>query len=64
VLRGCVLSRVEPAAVTTRELTTQQEWYAALADVFGLTLDDVSSQERAALWRRVRAADEQWAANA
>lgn len=61
-VRGCVLSRVDGAGVRSSELTTQAEWFAALADVFGLTLDDLDPAARGALWRRVRAAHEAWRA--
>jgi arylamine N-acetyltransferase len=60
VLRGRILSR-QPAG-ERRELTSAAEWYQALADVFGLTLEDVDRHERAELWRRVDAAHEVWQA--
>ena len=43
-----------------RELDSPAEWYALLADVFGLTLPDVPADERQALWRRVSLAHEAW----
>jgi N-hydroxyarylamine O-acetyltransferase len=61
-LRGCVLARTDAAGRREKELETPGEWYAALADVFGLPLADVSSVERAALWARVRAAHDAWLA--
>jgi N-hydroxyarylamine O-acetyltransferase len=66
-LRGLVLSRIEgaPGGGTVRreeELTTAASWYSALADVFGLTLEDVPVDDRRALWDRVRRAHEAWAA--
>jgi arylamine N-acetyltransferase len=57
VLRGCVLKRFDPEE-STRELTSRAEWFAALADVFGLPLSDVDDSRRAALWEKVRAAHE------
>jgi arylamine N-acetyltransferase len=68
ILRGRVLTRLEGSAaggVAVRrkeELTTLSSWYAALADVFGLTLDDVPQQRRRMLWERVCRAHEEWAA--
>ncbi|RZU50281.1 arylamine N-acetyltransferase [Krasilnikovia cinnamomea] len=59
VLRGLVLSRVGEAPTRT-VLDDRRDYFAALADVFGLTLDDVTSAERAALWRRLSTAHEQW----
>lgn len=61
-VRGCVLSRVDGAGVRSSELTTRAEWFGALADVFGLTLDDLDPAVRDVLWRRVRAAHEAWRA--
>jgi N-hydroxyarylamine O-acetyltransferase len=67
MLRGRVLSRVEGSAAgcaTAREeeLTTADSWHAALADVFGLTLEDVPAQRRRELWERVCRAHEAWTA--
>jgi arylamine N-acetyltransferase len=61
VLRGRVLTR-EPAG-QARQLDTAGEWFGVLADVFGLTLDDLAAEEKAALWRRVGAAHEAWLAS-
>lgn len=67
VLRGRVLTRVEGSAAgcgtgREEELTTAASWFAALGDVFGLTLDDVPAQRRRELWERVCRAHEAWAA--
>ena len=61
-LTGCVLRRVDAGGRSQRELTTPGEWFGALGDVFGLTLDDVTPGERARLWAGVHAAHERWAA--
>jgi N-hydroxyarylamine O-acetyltransferase len=66
-LRGRVLIRVEGSADAgalrrEEELTTAASWHAALADVFGLTLDDVPTDRRRALWERVCQAHDAWAA--
>lgn len=58
VLRGRVLRRLPSGQEW--QLSTQRDWYGALADVFGLTLDDVPDDEKASLWRRVNAAHEAW----
>ncbi len=59
VLRGLVLTRVG-----NREdrltVETSDDYFALLADVFGLTLDDVAPAERAALRDRLVAAHEVW----
>jgi N-hydroxyarylamine O-acetyltransferase len=54
-LTGCVLER-KPSGETAT-LDTEDEWFGAIRDVFGMPLDDI---DRAALWRRVRAAHEAW----
>jgi arylamine N-acetyltransferase len=59
-LVGCVLRRIDAVGHARRTLETADEWYGALADVFGLRLADVGTAERAALWARVRAAHEAW----
>jgi arylamine N-acetyltransferase len=59
-LRGCLLGRIDAGGRREEELTRPADWYAALADVFGLTLDDVGSRERTALWRRIRTAHHAW----
>jgi arylamine N-acetyltransferase len=59
IVRGLVLTRVGDANTQT-VLTDCSDYFAALADVFGLTLDDVTSAERSTLWQRLTAAHEQW----
>jgi N-hydroxyarylamine O-acetyltransferase len=58
-LKGLTLRRVGHGAFR-RTLTTQREWRAALADLFGLGLGAVSRPEREALWSRVSAAHDAW----
>jgi len=63
VLIGCRLKHIGAGEPVSREIATPQEWFGTLADVFGLTLPDVSSAQRRELWSRVRAAHEAWAAS-
>ncbi len=63
VARGQVLSRVAEAATAVRTLDTQTEWFDALADVFGLTLDDVDAAARTRLWQRVHTTRQAWLAS-
>lgn len=63
VVRGQVLTRVAEAATAVRTLDTQTEWFDALADVFGLTLDDVDAAARARLWQRVHTTHQAWLAS-
>ncbi|MGK5678300.1 arylamine N-acetyltransferase [Actinoplanes sp. URMC 104] len=59
VVRGLVLTRTAEAETRT-VLEHERDYFAALADVFGLTLDDVTAAERAALWRRLADSHERW----
>lgn len=59
-LRGCVLLRQDADGRHEREIGSEADWFAALGDVFGLPLDDVSPEQRNDLWRRVRAGHESW----
>jgi len=60
-LTGCVLHRAGEGA-ETRTLETSAEWYATLAERFGLALTDVDDAAREALWARIAAAHEAWRA--
>ena len=62
-LRACTLSRVERGATRTTLLADEGEWFEALADVFDLPLPDLDAAERRALWRRVCAQHDAWAAS-
>lgn len=59
-LRGCVFERVSADGVRGEDVATADEWFAILADVFGLTLDDADRDERAALWQRTWRAHAAW----
>jgi N-hydroxyarylamine O-acetyltransferase len=59
-LIGLVLARVE-AERTQRVLDDRDDWFAALADVFGITLVDVDTARRDALWHKTLTAHEAWA---
>ncbi len=61
-LRARTLSRVERGATRTTLLDDEGEWFAALADVFNLPLADLDAAERRALWQRVQAQHDAWAA--
>jgi N-hydroxyarylamine O-acetyltransferase len=62
-LRARTLSRVERGATRTTLLAEEGEWFGALADVFDLPLPDLDAAERHALWRRVCAQHDAWAAS-
>jgi len=60
ILRGCVLSRIEPGGTEARDLTSYDEWRAALTDAAGLPVDDVPADELRALFDRNLAAHREW----
>ena len=62
-LRGCRLIRVGGAGRSDEDIDRARDWYAAIADTFGLALDDVGPRDRERLWRRVRGAHEAWVAS-
>jgi len=53
ILRALTLSRLGAGSDSWIVLDSREDWYAALADIFGLTLDDVSDVDRDRLWRKV-----------
>jgi arylamine N-acetyltransferase len=57
---GCRLLRVEPGGRDETELTSYDEWRAALADAVGLPLDDISPEELHGLWLRSRRTHDEW----
>ena len=59
-LISCTLLRRDGGGVSERPLRSAGEWRAALADVFGLTLDDTTAEERDALYGRARVAQDAW----
>ncbi|TDD17190.1 arylamine N-acetyltransferase family protein [Nonomuraea diastatica] len=61
ILRGLELRRVGTGAHTII-LDTARDYFAALADVFALPLDDVSAPEKEKLWRKVHDAHRAWLA--
>ncbi|MEU6997176.1 arylamine N-acetyltransferase [Nonomuraea sp. NPDC046570] len=59
LLRGAVLSRLGTRS-TAVTLESEPDYYAALADVFHLPLDDLTTTEKGMLWKRVRRSHEEW----
>jgi N-hydroxyarylamine O-acetyltransferase len=58
ILRSLTLSRFDGEPVSRVLLESPSDWFAALADVFGLTLDDVPACDRDRLFRKVVAQHE------
>ncbi|MEV8631182.1 arylamine N-acetyltransferase [Streptosporangium sp. NPDC051023] len=59
IVRGLVLTRIGDREHTL-VLETERDYFEMLADVFGLSLDDVTPAERAKLWHRLWTAHEAW----
>ncbi|WP_067510123.1 arylamine N-acetyltransferase [Actinoplanes sp. TFC3] len=53
-LIGCQLSHVSTGGRTSTTITEEQQWYAALAGVFGVRMPGLDAEARTALWERVR----------
>ncbi|MFF4578311.1 arylamine N-acetyltransferase [Streptomyces sp. NPDC001373] len=63
-LHGRMLIHTAPDGTrTVRELATAEEFYGAVTEVFDRDLDDLSREDRAALWTRVTRAHEAWRAS-
>jgi N-hydroxyarylamine O-acetyltransferase len=62
VLRSCTLSRIEASGTSIEVIDRREDWFAALGDLFDLRLIDVGAAEKRALWERVLAQHEAWAA--
>lgn len=58
-LIGLNLGRVESVR-TQQILETSSDWFAALADVFHITLTDTTAEQRETLWRKTLTAHEAW----
>jgi N-hydroxyarylamine O-acetyltransferase len=58
-LRGLVLSRLGGRLITVT-LEEARDYYAVLADIFGLPLTDVSAEDKDKLWHKLRATHEAW----
>ncbi len=60
IMRGLVLSRVGDGTAPGEPLLDRASWFAALADVFDLTLEGLGDEGRNRLWQRCLAAHEAW----
>jgi arylamine N-acetyltransferase len=61
-LRGCVLARVEAGRREERDVTSYDDWRAALVEVLRVPVGDIPDEELRALWSWVRASHERWVA--
>jgi arylamine N-acetyltransferase len=59
-LRGCVLGRVSSDHREERDVTTYDDWRAALVEVVRVPVDDVPEDDLRTLWSSVRASHDRW----
>ena len=59
-LRGCVLQEMTPGSRRQRDLTSYDEWGAALADELLVPLDDVADDDLRSLWDRTLVTHAAW----
>ncbi len=62
MMRGLMLVRLGEGIPEPTFLTERANWFAALADIFGLTFANVSAEMVDALWLRALTTHEAWAA--
>jgi len=62
ILRGLVLTRVGSGAFRGAPITSRDDWFTILLELFGLRLDGVDAAARELLWGRTLAAHEVWEA--
>jgi N-hydroxyarylamine O-acetyltransferase len=62
ILRGCTFTEISPGTVQTSEVTEPDAWWDLVIGHYRLAYDDLSRDERHALWQRVRTDHEAWRA--
>jgi N-hydroxyarylamine O-acetyltransferase len=60
VIRGLILARIGEGAVSDEPLTHRDEWFACLAEVFGLRFDAAAPEALDRLWDSALAAHRAW----
>jgi arylamine N-acetyltransferase len=61
-LTGCVLVRQDAASRDEQVLATKDEWFDAVADVFGMPLTEIDGTGRDALWQWLTVSHDAWLA--
>jgi arylamine N-acetyltransferase len=64
ILRSCTLTRISRGGSQVISLDRRTDWFAALADIFGLSLNGIDDAGRAALWAKVYSSHLAWLAAA
>jgi arylamine N-acetyltransferase len=62
ILRSCTLSRISRGGSHVITLDRHTEWFAALAELFGLSLIGVDDAGRGELWAKVHSSHLAWVA--
>jgi arylamine N-acetyltransferase len=52
-VQGCFFRTYDETGLHRREITSADEWFGVIADVFGMPLHDIGATARAALWDRL-----------
>jgi arylamine N-acetyltransferase len=63
ILRGCAHSTMTARGTTTVAVDSEQDWWGIVIDGFGLGYGDLTADERARVWAKVREAHEAWEAS-
>jgi arylamine N-acetyltransferase len=63
IMLGLMLKRVGEGAAPDAPLTTRDDWFAALADIFHLRFDSTPPETRDRLWERTLTAFREWDAS-
>jgi arylamine N-acetyltransferase len=62
-VQGCFFRTYDGTGLHRRELTSADEWFGVIADVFEMPLPELDAADRAALWARFRASHERYVAS-
>jgi arylamine N-acetyltransferase len=62
VLRSCTLTRISRGGSHVSTLDRRTDWFAGLAEIFGLSLIDVPDESRGELWAKVYSSHLAWVA--
>jgi arylamine N-acetyltransferase len=60
-LAGCVFRECDADGLRTHVVTSADEWFALVADVFGMPLADVAAEQREQIWAGLWERHQRWA---
>ncbi len=61
-LAGCVLREFDFSGLRRHVVTSADEWFGIVADVFGMPLEDVAPAQRSSMWAGLWERHQRWAA--